>query len=157
MFPHICGVDHMTANSFPAAHQIPIVYLEQCTAPFLTAVSQTWVPPYQVSLYLWEFIFLIVRNLKFYLYITCTLCTGIEAISIFPQPLSTYFFQRSMRCQLSYCFSSNVVLDVLCSINFCGFSQHFFTFVLSILPCFPHPLAPITHIHTISILKLRYP
>lgn len=65
----------------------------------------------------------------------------------FPQPLSTFFFQRIMGCHLCYCFSSNVILDVLCSIKFCGFSQHFKN--LCPLPfILPSPPPGCRHTHT---------
>ena len=83
-------------------------------------------------------------------YITCIFehwCRG--HMYFFVQSFSTYFFKRIMGCHLSYCFSSSVIFDVLCSIKFCEHFFHcFLHFILSSPPTHRLPIHTHTNIHT---------
>lgn len=121
------------------------VSLEQCTALFSLLCSRSPIQPGLFISVRFAFPHCIKSQVLFvhYLYFAHW-CRG--HMCCFSQPLSTYFFWRITGCHVCYCFSSNVILDVLCSIQFCGSSQHFFfTFVLSILSCHPHSLTPSTY------------
>lgn len=122
--PQTGGVCHMTGNSFPVAHQNPVLFLWNnvlhffhCHGPGISPI----IPSFFIYV---TFYFPHCVKTQVLFYITCTLCTGVEAITtyFFPQPFSTYFFQRIMGCRFGYCFSSGVISDILCGIKFCEHS-----------------------------------
>ena len=110
---------------FPVAHQNSVPFLWNSVWCLFHCMLQARVPSFQVSLYLWV-LFSSLYKVSRSTWIFPVACALVQRPKSSPLPTPFYLpVPENYRIHLCYCFSSDVILDVLCSITFCGFSQHF--------------------------------
>lgn len=123
--PQTGGVCHMTGNSFPVAHQNPVLFLWNNVLHLFSLPWSRHESHPTKFLYICDILFSSLcknsSSILYYLYFVHW-CKGHNYFFFFPQPFSTYFFQRIMGCSFGYCFSSGVISDILCGIKFCEHS-----------------------------------